>query len=83
MEDDNIFLLPEVQGAICHQMLANRIKELKHQCEGLVEHSKRIQRDCQQLRQDFEVIMGQQRAMQRDLVVVDTKVPSKIARGVR
>jgi hypothetical protein len=63
MEDDNRFLMTQGQDTTYQLTVEDRIKVLKQECAGLVEHTELILQDCQLLRQDFEVTMAQQRAI--------------------
>jgi hypothetical protein len=66
-EHDNTFLLPDAQDTTYQLTVEDRIKVLKQEGEGLVEHSKRLQQDRQRLMKDFEAKMKDYRAKQMDL----------------
>jgi DNA repair exonuclease SbcCD ATPase subunit len=48
-------------------MVESRLKELKQECEELVEHSKRLQRDGQLLIEHFEAGMKRSQTLQMAL----------------
>lgn len=64
---NDIFLSPELEDTLYLLTVESRIKKLKQECEDLVEHSKRLQRDRQQLRAHFEAGMKRSQALQMDI----------------
>src|SRR5215472_13881654 len=73
-EDENLFLLPEVQD-ISYKLLAeDRIKELKEKCELLVEQSRALRQDRQLLLDDFLAMMRERKALQIDLEQIIRKL---------
>jgi regulator of replication initiation timing len=61
---NDIFLSPELEDTLYLLTVESRIKKLKQECEDLVEHSKHLQRDRQQLRERFEAGMKRNQALQ-------------------
>ena len=67
MEHGDVFLSSELEDALYLLTVESRLKELKQQCEDLAEHSKRLHRDGQQLRERFEAGMKHSQALQMDV----------------
>ena len=67
MGHDDLCLSPKVEDTRSLLTLEKRITELKQECEDLVGHSKRLQRDRQQLGEHFDAGMQHSLALQMDL----------------